>query len=840
MKNENSDAFHYKRPRLNSLFREASKYPLVMVCAGAGYGKTTAVHDFSEEYRETSPIWIQLSSHDNTGTQFWESYARSMEQVNKPLARELHKLGFPAAADSKNRYLSLLQKMATHEQRIVVMDDFHLIEDPSVLRFIEFAAANKTAEISLFLISRSTPRLNTAGLISKEQQCNVNEKDLCFTESEVAQYFNMLNIINRQDVLHEILADTGGWAFAINLIARSYQKAPGYGGYVRDAAKKNIFQFMETEIWGGISPRLRNFIIKLSLVEHLSADLIKLLAQGDEELIEELERQNAYIRRDNYINAYLIHPLFLEFIRLKQNQLPDGQKQETWETTAAWCEENGYHTDAFSYYEKSGNYAAIIQKVGSLNVQMPPDMVEYILKLFDEAPETAKLHNPLFPGLHIRLKLNMGLFDEDTIALAKGYAEYYEARPELNDCSVALAVIYFNWALLLMFMSTYTGNYNFDCYFKKAKECYSKNPFNFNGAYNMVPMSAWASLVGESRAGAQEEYIGALSRSFPFSSDPGKRFFAGFEDLARGELCFFREEFDEAEQYLKRSVNEAYRCDQFVTHNLALAYLVRIALFRGDFASAAAKLQEMETLLSEKDHGVRYAMYDIACGFYQLTLGQHENIPEWLKGGFSSYRHPSFIKNYENRVKSLYHYQTQQYSALLAFIENETGQTILFRKIELKLLQALSLYQLKKHEDAVAALTEAYNLSEPNRLTVLFTQYSKDMRTLCAAAIKDHSCQIPRHWLEEINRKSATYAKHLAHVVSEYKKVNHITETIVFSPREAEVLTGISQGLSHLEIAAKCKLPVKTVKMAIGSIYEKAGAENLSDLVRIAVEKKLV
>jgi ATP/maltotriose-dependent transcriptional regulator MalT len=113
------------------------------------------------------------------------------------------------------------------------------------------------------------------------------------------------------------MQDTDGWAFAINLIARSYQKAPGYDGYLRNAMKTDIFRLMEAEIWEGISKELQSFLICLSLIDHLSFDLIVLLAGRNKYLIAELEKQNAYIHKDGYINAYLIHPLFLEFLTAK-------------------------------------------------------------------------------------------------------------------------------------------------------------------------------------------------------------------------------------------------------------------------------------------------------------------------------------------------------------------------------------------------------------------------------------------------------------------------------------------------------------------------------------------
>ena len=59
-----NDFFYFKHPRLNQLFMEAVKCPLVMVCAGAGYGKTSAIHDFAQEFQGVT-VWVQLSERDN-------------------------------------------------------------------------------------------------------------------------------------------------------------------------------------------------------------------------------------------------------------------------------------------------------------------------------------------------------------------------------------------------------------------------------------------------------------------------------------------------------------------------------------------------------------------------------------------------------------------------------------------------------------------------------------------------------------------------------------------------------------------------------------------------------
>ncbi|MCL2833236.1 MAG: hypothetical protein FWD78_08705 [Treponema sp.] len=94
--NTRSD-FYFERSRLNNLFTEAVKYPLVFVCAGAGYGKTSAVHDYLEKYKADT-VWIQLSEFDNISTRFWEHHVNAFAQINKPLAKAIEKFRFPDTA----------------------------------------------------------------------------------------------------------------------------------------------------------------------------------------------------------------------------------------------------------------------------------------------------------------------------------------------------------------------------------------------------------------------------------------------------------------------------------------------------------------------------------------------------------------------------------------------------------------------------------------------------------------------------------------------------------------------------------------------------------------------
>ena len=147
---------------------------------------------------------------------------------------------------------------------------------------------------------------------------------------------------------------------------------------------------------------------------------------------------------------------------------------------------------------------------------------------------------------------------------------------------------------------------------------------------------------------------------------------------------------------------------------------------------------------------------------------------------------------------------------------------------------------MKDKRKAFAAFEEAYLAASPNGIVMPFIELGKDMRTLTSAALREHRGNIPKPWLENAGRKSTTYAKRQAHVITEYKQANRIIDDITITPREAEILADLSHGLTRVDIAASRNLSVNTVKMVIKNVYYKLGAENLADLIRIAVERKMI
>jgi len=831
--------FHFERLRLNNLFMHAINHQLIVICAGAGYGKTTAVHDFVRKFEATT-VWVQLSERDNVGGRFWENFVHTMMQINPLFARAVSQLGFPDTAEKMNQYNTYIRDHSNRERSVIVFDDCHFIENPAVIRFVEYALRNMPQETSLILISRSTPNINIADLVSKNQVFNISEDELVFTENEIAQYFRSQGISLQPDNLRGIMQDTEGWAFAINLIIRSFNKAPAYEGYLRSAMKTNIFRFMNTNIWDTISEPLQRFLVRLSLIDHLSLDLISLLAGTDSNLIEELEKQNAYVRRDSYINAYLIHPLFLEFLATKQELLSEEERRETYTIAGEWCHKNDFKIDALSYYEKIGDYKSIAGLFIGSQSQIPYDVAGYAAAIFARTPPEVFDKVLFLPSIHMRTVMCQGLW-EDVIKLA----EYYEARyiklPVDDDFRrLTLSSIYYCWGISRSLMCLSDDFYTFDQYYEKLDKCFTQ-PFDPGILINKNPGGAWICSVGSSRKGAPEEFLAAFKRSSEYLAHCYIDFETGKTELAEAEILFYKNDIEAAEANLARALLIAREKKQAGVLHRTLFYILRIAVLRGNYARAEQTIKEMRNNLTEEEYFNRFIDFDISLCWYYCTLGLPEKAPDWLKDDFSLYAHATFIENFANQMKARYFYMTRDYPILLSYIHDmKQRESFLFGRLEMLAFEACIHYKMKNKKKAYTTLEEAYQTASPNNLLMPFIELGKDMRTLTSSALKEPGSAIPRAWLEDVNRKSVSYAKRLAHVTSEYRQTNRLYGDIILSPREKDVLTDLSHGLSRSKIADSRNLSVNTVKMVINNIYSKLGAENMADAIRIATERKII
>ncbi|MDR1277201.1 MAG: helix-turn-helix transcriptional regulator [Treponema sp.] len=755
---------YLERPHIDHLLKEMVKNPVVVVMAGAGYGKTQAVYSFVRKYTAQTS-WIQLSERDNISERFWENFIAGVALIDKKAALTLRKIDFPETERQFERYVSIPRAVITADTKIIfVFDDFHLIHNKAVLRFIERSITAPFPTVTSILISRTEPSFNMVKLLSRGLLGKITEEDLRFSREEMVKYLQIQNIKPSPQAISSIYHDTEGWAFAIHLAGLSLKNAPPGTGYVSQAMRSNIFKLIDSEILAVISADLRKFLIKLSLVEHLAVDLIREIA-GQKPLFEEMERLSSFIRLDTYLNAYRIHHLLLEYLNGKQEELSEAEKREVYQKAAEWCIQHDQKMDAINYYEKAEDYARIITITYTLPMVLPGHFAWFILKLLDRIPQEVYTQNSPLYIIRARTLVSLSMFDQCEREL-KELISRTEALPLSPELHRLLMASYANLGFIGILNSTHSKDYYFVDLIKQAA-----HHAGLTGGYVIEPpvsvmnLGSYICRVYSPEKEEINRFIDAIAETAPYSRALGGCGW-GMDDLARAEFCLFKGDVSGAEQFSLQAIRKARDAEQYEIENRALFFLLRISLVQGNYERIQDLFKQMEAQLDKVNYINRFIYYDIITGWYYIQIGRPEKLVPWLKDDFEESDLNTMFHGLEILVKAKNHFAEKRYPAALAALEDRKYKygagDFVMGTIEIKILEALCHYRLQDREGAFAALETAYTLALPNALYMPFTEMGKDMRALAEELLGGKTGRIPRAWLETVCQDASDYAKKLS------------------------------------------------------------------------------
>jgi LuxR family maltose regulon positive regulatory protein len=151
--------------------------------------------------------------------------------------------------------------------------------------------------------------------------------------------------------------------------------------------------------------------------------------------------------------------------------------------------------------------------------------------------------------------------------------------------------------------------------------------------------------------------------------------------------------------------------------------------------------------------------------------------------------------------------------------------------IEIRLLQALAHQKLHEEPQALAALSEAVRLGEPEGYIRSFVEEGAPMEVLLYRLRKKCAKQGPTPYLDTL--LTAFQQESKAHQpVEKSSQSQHLADPL--SERELQVLQLLAQGRSNQEIAQALVITLDTVKRHVSHIFAKLGVTNRVQAVKQA------
>jgi LuxR family maltose regulon positive regulatory protein len=313
------------RPRLNALLAESLKYPLTLVSAPAGFGKTTLLSTWAQSLptHHLQAAWISLDEEDNDPWLFWMYVLAVLERQCPerfgPLLESLQSSQPPPLKSVLIAFISLL--LENGQQIVLLLDDYHVITNPEIHDIISYFVQHMPPQFHLIVATRSDPPLPLTQWRARKQILEVRTQQLRCTTEETKNFFQeVMGIQLPEETIETMTAQTEGWLVGLQLLGLSL---PGHANPVAllqeiSGEQRYILDFLTEEVLQRQPPDVQTFLLFTSILERLSAPLCDaVLEQTDsQQMLQWLERANLFmVSLDNKRQWYRYHLLFAQALR---------------------------------------------------------------------------------------------------------------------------------------------------------------------------------------------------------------------------------------------------------------------------------------------------------------------------------------------------------------------------------------------------------------------------------------------------------------------------------------------------------------------------------------------
>ena len=456
---------YFKRERLENILEKNSDRIATLIVAGAGCGKSTLV---SQWIQNKQLVWISCDTDMNNLEVFlsYIIFGFAKEKINAfPQTSKLLSGQNPISSEVLiNSFIS--EANATSKKAYVVLDDFHLIDDPQIAKLLALYLRFPPENIHVIILTRHDlvygfpkHRLNNVFL-------ELRMKDLNLSKTELKQYaYANYNLKLAKEQVDLLIKNTEGWFLGVSQLLSAYTTLQIPISSNDKIIKSDQFsRYFAEEVMHHQSANNHKVLFVCSLFYQFSKELIEcVLVNIDPGFpINEitgalLNKNNFTIGLDNSNTWYRFHHQFKEALKSFFKTHPyTKHKEKCLQFGGEWLVQNKFYEDGIQKTIESGNIPLAVKHLQSFRYDLLNTdhytRLGHILSLFPEAEQ----------------KSNIELILVNAIIL-ENHGKYEVLAEVLNNCGEiikkgALSNQQFGeYKLLQAVLLFYSGEYS-DCF----------------------------------------------------------------------------------------------------------------------------------------------------------------------------------------------------------------------------------------------------------------------------------------------------------------------------------------------------------------------------------------
>ena len=870
------------RSRLVQQFNASLERPLMLVCAPAGYGKTTLLGEWlaSQLGAGLTFGWFSIDEDDNDPSRFLTYLAATFSTVDGlDVDDVLTMLLSPQPPPSKIILTALISRLEAFSGRVaLVLDDYHLITAQPIHEAVSFLLDHLPAHAQLVITSREDPPFPLARLRVRDQLVEIRADDLRFTSEETAQFLRqMLGITLSAEQITDLDARTEGWIAGLQLVALAMKGRDDVSGFVAafTGSHRFILDYLTEEVLNRQTEAVRTFLLQTSILDRLNGALCDAVTgrSDGQQMLEQIERSNLFlIPLDDERYWYRYHNLFGEVLH-KQLQLimSNTNIDQLYRRASVWLEKAGWLGEAIEYAlvgHDDERAAHLIEAYGD-RLRLSSE-VFLVKRYLDRLQEDVLSAHPKLQLIHAFMLARSGPFNEAERRLEQAEQVLVDTnsvaldaeRSALQGQAAAIrATIWLQqgvngektigaglqaFALLPesdVYWRSWTAIIVGIAYFALLGNVVEGERW-LDVAYGLGEMSqdAFIQMTALFHLANISSVRGQLSQAesncqtlLRFAQEPGWQGqpAAGYAQLARSWLRYARNELHGA---LEDAIAAQRIIQDHMIHQIAISANVILALVRnaqGDETEARQLMQQAANIVRNENMKLMYVSVSAWQAWFWLRQGDTVRAAQWALEMECTTGEPlDPVLEFDHiTLARILMSQGRVNDALELLVHLFTAASDaqrMGRALDIAILQAVAEKSLGRTDQALQTLTYALSLAAPEGYVSPFVDEGEPMAALLnEAKARGIAVAYVTKLLDSFNPE----AQNKSHISPERRMTADIEP---LSERELEVVYLIAEGASNREIAEALVVSIGTVKKHLNNIFLKLDAHSRTQAIATA------